>query len=257
MSNRAFSDNIRENLSELQTATFDEVSKQDKDKKRMMTKMQTGLLKPVTFFELVESPTLEKLYTNIRKGEESWARIVLEAKQKRIKAQEKYGYKEWADDKVDITTERGDKLSVSVKEALSIYATSKRKQGVDHIMKGGIVLEEEARKQLEKKNRFKKNRDKSVNVRSANIPLTLADIQNINSMLTSEQKAYADDIVQYMSSDMAKLGNEVSMKLYGIQKYNEGYYFPLKSANNFLYSEPGVENDSRIKHMSMTKRTVP
>lgn len=257
MSNKAFSENIRENLSTLQTETLNEVESQNKDKKRMMTKMQVGLLKPVTFFEIVESPTLEKLYTNIRKGEESWARTVLEAKQKRIDTQEKYGYKEWADNKVDITTERGDKLSISVKEALSIYATSKREQGVDHIMKGGIVLEEEARKQLEKKNRFKKNKDKSVNVRSANIPLSLTDIQNINMMLTSEQKAYADELVRYMSSDMAKLGNEVSMKLYGIQKYNEGYYFPLKSANNFLYSEPGVENDSRIKHMSMTKRTVP
>ena len=257
MSNQAFSDGIKENLSELQTSTFDEVASQSKDKKRMMFKMQTGLLKPVTFFEILESPTLEKLYTNIRKGEESWARTVLDAKQKRIDAQEKYGYKKWADDKVDITTERGDKLSISVKEALSIYATSKRKQGVEHIMKGGIVLEEEARKQLEKKNRFSKNKDKSVNVRSANIPLSLADIQNINSSLTEEQKAYADELVRYMSSDMAKLGNEVSMKLYGIQKYNEDYYFPLKSASNFLYSEPGVENDSRIKHMSMTKRTVP
>jgi hypothetical protein len=257
MSNQAFSDGIKEKLSELQTSTFDEVASQSKDKKRMMYKMQTGLLKPVTFFEILESPTLEKLYTNIRKGEEKWARTVLNAKQKRIDAQEKHGYKKWADDKVDITTERGDKLSISVKEALSIYATSKRAQSVDHIMKGGIVLEEEARKQLEKKNRFKKNKDKSVNVRSANIPLSLADIQNINSSLTDEQKAYADELVRYMSSDMAKLGNEVSMKLYGIQKYNEDYYFPLKSASNFLYSEPGVENDSRIKHMSMTKRTVP
>lgn len=257
MSNQAFSDGIKEKLSELQTSTFNEVASQSKDKKRMMYKMQTGLLKPVTFFEILESPTLEKLYTNIRKGEEKWARIVSEAKQKRVDAQNKHNYKEWADDRIDITTERDDKLSISVKEALSIYATSKRAQGVDHIMKGGIVLEEEARKQLEKKNRFKKNRDKSVNVRSANIPLSLADIQNINSSLTEEQKAYADELVRYMSSDMAKLGNEVSMALYGIQKYNEGYYFPLKSASNFLYSEPGVENDSRIKHMSMTKRTVP
>lgn len=257
MSNQAFSDGIKEKLSELQTSAFDEVASQSKDKKRMMFKMQTGLLKPVTFFEILESPTLEKLYTNIRKGEESWARVVLGAKQKRIATQEKYEYKKWADDKVDITTERGDKLSISVKEALSIYATSKRKQGVEHIMVGGIVLEEEARKQLDKKNRFSKNKDKSVNVRSANVPLSLADIQNINSLLTGEQKAYADELVRYMSSDMAKLGNEVSTKLYGIQKYNEDYYFPLKSANNFLYSEPGVENDSRIKHMSMTKRTKP
>lgn len=257
MSNKAFSENIRENLSTLQTETLNEVESQNKDKKRMMTKMQVGLLKPVTFFELLESPTLDKLYTNIRKGEESWAKIVYEAKQKRIEAQKEYNYKEWADDKVEITTERENKLSLTVKEALSIYALSKRNQGADHIMVGGIVLEEEARKRLNKKNRFSKNKDKSVNVRSANVPLSFNDIQRVNSMLTDEQKAYADELVKYMSSDMAKLGNEVSMRLYGIQKYTENYYFPIKSASNFLYSEPGVENDSRIKHMSMTKRTVP
>lgn len=257
MSNKAFSENIRENLSTLQTETLNEVESQSKDKKRMMTKMQVGLLKPVTFFELLESPTLDKLYTNIRKGEESWAKIVYDAKQKRIEAQKEYNYKEWADDKVEITTERDDKLSLTVKEALSVYALSKRNQGVDHIMVGGVVLEEEARKRLNKKNRFSKNKDKSVNVRSLNVPLSFNDIQNVNSMLTDEQKAYADELVKYMSSDMAKLGNEVSMRLYGIQKYTENYYFPIKSASNFLYSEPGVENDSRIKHMSMTKRTVP
>lgn len=257
VSNKAFSENIRENLSTLQTETLNEVESQSKDKKRMMTKMQVGLLKPVTFFELLESPTLDKLYTNIRKGEESWAKTVYDAKQKRIEAQKEYNYKEWADDKVEITTEREDRLSLTVKEALSIYALSKRNQGVDHIMVGGIVLEEEARKRLNKKNRFSKNKDKSVNVRSANVPLSFNDIQSVNSMLTDEQKAYADELVKYMSSDMAKLGNEVSMRLYGIQKYTENYYFPIKSASNFLYSEPGVENDSRIKHMSMTKRTVP
>ena len=257
MSNKAFSEGIRENLSTLQEASLEEVESQERDKKRFMGRMRMGLLKPVTFFELLESKTLEKLYTNIRKGEEKWAKIVSDAKKRNIEAKEKYGYKDWADDKVEITTERGDKLSLSVKEALSIYATSKRKQGVDHIMVGGIVLEEEARKNLEKKNRFSKNKDKEVNVRGLNVPLTISDIQSINSMLTSDQKAYADELVGYMSNDMAKLGNEVSMRLYGIQKYNEGYYFPIKSASNFLYSEPGVENDSRIKHMSMTKRTVP
>lgn len=257
MSNRAFSESIRERLSDLQTEAYDEISAQSKDKKRMVSKLNMGLLKPVTFFEVVESKTLEKLYTNIRNGEQKWAKIVTEAKQKNRSAQKEFGYKAWADDKVEITTERGDKLSLTVKEALSIYATSRREQGVDHIMVGGIVLEEDARKQLEKKNKLRKNKDASVNVRSMNVPLTMGDIQTINSKLTKDQKAYADEMVAYMSNDMANLGNEVSMRLYGIRKYNEAHYFPLKSASNFLYTEPGVESDTRIKHMSMTKRTVP
>ena len=50
----------------------------------------------------------------------------------------------------------------------------------------------------------------------------------VNSLLTDEQKKFVDDIVGYMSTDMSELGNEASMKAYGIKMYKESYYFPFR-----------------------------
>ncbi len=253
MSNKAFSDNIKERLSDLQTDVLDEFTKVNPDRKRIKTEMQKGLLKPVTFFELLESPTLMKLYQNIRNGEGKWYNTVAAAKEYRLNTAAENNYKSWKNDKITLRPERFDgDVVLSVDEALSIYATAKREQGVDHLLMGGIVREEDAKKKLNRK-----EKSKSVDVRAENIPLTMADVSNISEKLTKEQKAYADSLIKYLSNDMASLGNEVSMKLFGIKKYNEKSYFPLKSASNFLYSKPAVENDARIKHMSMTKRTVP
>ncbi len=253
MSNKAFSENIKEKLSDLQTEALDELSKLNPDRKRIKFEMQKGLLKPITFFELLESPTLMKLYQNIRDGEGRWYNIVAAAKEYRQKVAAEHGYKSWKNEKITFSPERFDgEIVLSVDEALSIYATAKREQGVEHLLLGGVVREEDAKKKLKRK-----DRSKSVDVRSENIPLTAKDISGISEMLTKEQKAYADSLIKYLSNDMAALGNEVSMKLFGIRKYNEKNYFPIKSASNFLYSKPAVENDARIKHMSMTKRTVP
>ena len=253
MSNRAFSDGIKERLGVLQNDALEEFSKQNPDRKRVKFEIQKGLLKPVTFFELLESPTLMKLYENIRWGEGKWYNTIDAAKKRRQEAAKEYNYKSWKNDTVTIKPERfNGNITLSIGEALSIYATANRQQGVDHLLLGGIVREEDAKKKLDRKKKAE-----SVDVRSDNIPLTIKDISEITSKLTKEQRGYADNLVEYMSTDMASLGNEVSMRLFGIKKFNEQKYFPLKSASNFLFSKPAVESDARIKHMSMTKPTTP
>lgn len=85
--------------------------------------------------------------------------------------------------------------------------------------------------------------------------ITPVDAGEVRDLLTPEQIGYADAMVEYLSVDMAALGNEVSMKLLGIAKYNESYYIPYNSAQNYLYSQPGVTNEQRLKHQSFTKQT--
>ena len=253
MSNRAFSDGIKERLGVLQNDALEEFSKQNPDRKRIRFELQKGLLKPVTFFELIESPTMMKLYQNIRQGEGKWYNTIASAKKRRQDAADKFNYKSWKKDTITIKPERfGGNVVLSIDEALSIYATANRQQGVDHLLLGGIVREEDAKKKLDRN-----KKTESVDVSSDNIPLTIKDISEITSKLTKEQRGYADNLVEYMSTDMASLGNEVSMRLFGIKKFNEQKYFPLKSAINFQFSKPAVESDARIKHMSMTKPTTP
>ena len=51
---------------------------------------------------------------------------------------------------------------------------------------------------------------------------------------TKEQKAYVDEMQAYLSDVMGAKGNEVSMKLYGIQMFKEKFYFPLRSSGAYM-----------------------
>lgn len=57
---------------------------------------------------------------------------------------------------------------------------------------------------------------------------------------------------------MSDIGNAASMKLYGIRKYKEGYYFPIKSYSGLMHqtsdaAATSTTNDSRLKHRGFTK----
>ena len=46
-------------------------------------------------------------------------------------------------------------------------------------------------------------------------------LNELGSYLTENQRKYVDAMVQYMSTDLAELGNEASMQTYGIKKFTE------------------------------------
>lgn len=70
-----------------------------------------------------------------------------------------------------------------------------------------------------------------------------------------EQKAYVNELVNYLSVDMAKLGNETSMKLYGIKKFGESYYFPYKVAGSEISTTASGRGKvtPSLKNAGMTK----
>ena len=61
-----------------------------------------------------------------------------------------------------------------------------------------------------------------------------------------------------MSNDLAQLGNEASLRAYGIRKFTEQYYFPIKSWGGVLNqsSTSGVnsQNENRAMRQSFTRR---
>ena len=60
------------------------------------------------------------------------------------------------------------------------------------------------------------------------------DISRMTGMLTDKQRQFVDAVVEYMSNDLAKIGNEASLQMYGIKKFTEQYYFPIKSWEGVL-----------------------
>ena len=60
-------------------------------------------------------------------------------------------------------------------------------------------------------------------------------------------------MVDYLSGQCADWGNEVTMQLYGVEKFHEDYYIPFSVNKNYVAQEPATEQDSRLKTGSFTK----
>lgn len=224
---------------------------------------------PIYFFNRLGG-TFKKLFDDILSGQDKCYRNWEVSKTYISEIKEKYHYNDWdTTEKFKLKTTLGETIEITREQAMLLYATAKREYGnefqkSEHLFKGGIVIEpsqkalKEAVKELQKEGANSKNIIKafSQEIDSKRHRITPIDAGEIKNWLTDEQKAYADGMVEYLSKDMAALGNEVSMKLYGINKFNEDYYIPYNSAANYLYSQPGVTNDARLKHQSFTKETV-
>lgn len=213
--------------------------------------IKDGNVTPIYFFKQMGGE-MKKLYDDIRNGQDKWAVNMDAAKKFITETKERFAYDKWAnkkDDTLQLKTERGDALTLTREQAMLIYATRKREiankqQHAAHLESGGIVFEE---KQREGKYVVDDKKAK---------PLTSDDIETIMGWLTEQQKQYADAMVGYMSNEMSDLGNEVSMRLFGIRKFREKYYIPYNTSEYYNFQRPGAPNDARLKHMSFTKRTV-
>jgi hypothetical protein len=208
---------------------------------------------------------MQRVYQNLRNGESDWYRTASDIKEKIASLQEKYGYSQWKNKPIKIELERDGKTIVfTMVEALSIYATSKREQGLMHLLANGFVRQEEEHKKLLKvlKKEYKKDSSMETpkklleSMKGKATTLTIDDIKAITEAIDTEARQYADDFVAYMSKDMADLGNQTALKLKGRKIFGEDYYFPIVSDPNHLHFAAAKGVDARLKNMSMTKATV-
>lgn len=248
------------------TQTLSELKAKGKKRQRQLGKLQNSAdtakkfavnnLKPVYFFEKVGGE-FKTLYWDLHKGQDKYVRNVEAAKDFVEKTIEKFGADKWLkeNDKVTFTTVRKEKLALTLEQRLLIYATAKREQlsGQNslHLMSGGVVFENQIQRNKDKTKPWK-FRDEDAQAH----PLALEDITKIVGSLTESQKKFADELVGYLSGDMAQLGNEVSMKLYGYRKFNERYYIPFNSAQSFGFQRFGEQGESLLRSLSFTKQTV-
>jgi hypothetical protein len=223
-------------------------------------------LSPVYFFENV-GDTLKKLYDEIRRGMDKVAYNLDYTKNYITDVKEKYNYDSWKNKTVELDTEYGGKLTLSIEQAMQLYATAKREltnktQESRHIFAGGIVFESKDLKER-LKNISKSNKKSEIinellvdEMADTAINITLSDITALSTKLSDEQIEYVNSIVKYMSENMAALGNETSLELYGIRKFNEDYYIPYKTSDDYLATQPGYKPPKTHQSASFTKNTV-
>lgn len=187
-------------------------------------------LKPIYAFERIGSSTLAELYANIRKGQDVWALDMMEADEFRRSMYDKYHRKGWdMDKKYTFKSSTGLEFSLNLEQIMSLYAYSKRAQAHDHLLKGGIVFDGET-EVTETKNGIRRT---YLVEDATTYKISVETLADIVGTLDSDQKAFVDEMQGYLSTTMGNKGNQVSMKMYGINLFKEKFYFPLRSAEQF------------------------
>lgn len=212
-------------------------------------------MKPVYAFRRIGSKSLEKLYWDAVDAEGVFARDIVEAGDFISEQRKKHNYAKWDKNKrADFDMGDGRVFSLNVEQMMSIYAYSRRDQALDHMSKGGFIFN---RSESFKKHKFGLQR---VENQSETYRVDIDLLSRIIETLTPEQKAYAEAMQEYLSQ-MGKKGNEVSRAMYGVDLFNEKFYFPLRSAQDFLDSAQTelqkAQTTASLKNTGMAKETVP
>lgn len=213
--------------------------------------------KPVYAFERIGSAVMSELYDNLRKGEDTFYRDVSEARDFFLESAEKNGFNKWdLNELKEFTAANGQKFQLSLDELMSLYAYSLRPQAREHLTKGGIVLGENTK-------RFTKGplgvtRETTYNDANA-YTLTDETIDAIAGSLTKEQRQFAFEMQQYLAKIMGAKGDEVNMALYGIKKFGEETYWPLKSSDVFSERVRAQQDNpgNKLKNKGFTKALTP
>ena len=259
--NKAFKAKKSESISIIAGQVMMEVEKAG-GKQKLSRKGTEGIksffwnnLKPVYAFEHIGSDHFTEVFNNVRAGEDVWALDVTEAREFYLDKSKKHGYDSWDFKKrYKFTSSSGMDFELNLEQIMSLYAYSKRDQAADHLKRGGIVIDETTEITVKNKLgipvKFNPTEATAYNISDA----TLAEII---SKLTADQKDFVDVMQDYLSTVMGAKGNEVSLEMYGVKLFKEKFYFPLKSAQQFMAkAKEQQKGEVKIKNSGFSKETV-
>lgn len=262
--NAAFVSERRETVEQRGTDTMDEVTVANPDRQTKNTTL-AGIrkalgwdnLKPFYAFERMQSPTLMRLFQNVRAGEDVWVVDVNEARDYFQNLARQYGYFDIdVNKRFTFTDKSGKAFELSIPQMMSLYAYSKRAAAMQHLENGGFVFDDTARL-TDQKGKTKKN--VAYNIKQAHV-IDRSIVQDVVSELQKQNAGYltfVDQMQSYLSKTMGAKGNEVSMKLYGVEMFGEAFYFPIIMPGD-NGSKPIVVNDTfKIKNSGFTQALNP
>ena len=259
--NKAMAENIRASIEELAKSTIREVQTVGGSKKYRVSnldavrKFDWNNMKPVYAMERIGSSTLTEVFNNVRAGEDTWAKDISEAREYYLEKSKKYGYDKWDfDKKYRFESNSGIPFELTLEQILSLYAYSKREQAADHLRIGGFVFDSNIETYKEKDGKKSLLKYK-VNTADAH-QITPEIMADIIGKLSKEQAGFVDEMQDYLSTVMGAKGNEVTSKMYGVKLFKEKFYFPLKSAKQFMFEQNEVSGEVRIKNSGFTNKVV-
>ena len=259
--NKAFKAKKSESISVIANRVMEEVEQVGGKKTHSLAaveaikKFDWNNLKPVYAFEHIGSKTFSDVFDNVRAGEDTWAVDIQEAREFYLEKTKKYGFDSWKKDQwFEFTSASGMGFSLNLEQIMSLYAYSKRDQARDHLRRGGIVIDESTEITMKTKLGFKVKFNPT---EATAYNITDETLAAIISKLTPEQKQFVDEMQEYLSTTMGNKGNEVSLVMYGVKLFKEKFYFPLKSAQQFMAkAKEQQQGEVKIKNSGFSKETV-
>ena len=257
--NKAFKNAKGETIAVLGNRSMEEIAAVGGKKTLAMKALQGPLsfawsgMKPVYAFKAIGSNTLSEMFGQIRAGEDTWAVDVSDAKEFYREKAKQFHYDSWDLNKqYSFTSKTGKEFKLTVEQIMSLYAYSKRKQADAHLDKGGFVFDDAIEVTQKKHGIPVKYTVKTADAHN----LSAETLQAICKTLTKEQAQFVDEMQEYLSTTMGEKGNEVSLAMYGVKLFKEKFYFPLKSAKQYMFEQNEVAGEVKIKNSGFSKETV-
>lgn len=142
---------------------------------------------------------------------------------------------------VQVVTLGGKNVRMTDAMLMSLYLTAKRPQGRQHLLGGGFVLRD----------------PKRTGAQEETIRPTEADLAHMAGLLSDKQRQLADRMGEYLSTAVAKWGNDVTQRMYLYDAFTEKHYWPLSSDSSYHKTEePEADRMfNAIVNASFTKQT--
>ena len=158
----------------------------------------------------------------------------------------------------EITVSDGNnKLTLTKRQALSLYATSLREQGRSHLF--NISDSEGVIRLLDNKYSTRGDMAEAF-ARGKDVRITRNMINDIRQQLTATDTEYMELVKKFFNENSKQAKKATDQKLYGITNIEDDYYYPLKVSNDKIYTEAGQNNNNinqYVLEMGMNKSIKP
>ena len=237
--NKMFAEDLKQSKEELANRVMMEVYKAGGEHglwtKGQLARNQASWnnTKPIYAAERTGSSTFVQLVKGLFKGQYNWATDMEEAKAFRQKIAEKHGFKNWDMEKTyKFTSSSGIEFELNLNQIMSLYAYAKREQAHDHLLKGGFVFGKNTEVVVTKNGIKRTYLNKSAKAHNISDEIMGEIIAKMDEVAPNA-RYFVDEMQEYLSTTMGDKGNDVSMRLYGVNLFMEKFYFPLRSAGQF------------------------
>lgn len=208
-------------------------------------------LKPYELFKITGSQEMYNLYRRLQRSEGDSARLITKYADKYRETAKKNGVKEgmFGED-TRITLDSGKTIVITRGEALTLHLTQRREQGRTHLLGEGFKPKDGIVRTVE---------NGKVKTRSSAdfITLTETDLSKFGEAAGKNLTAFGEEMQNYMSTEMSKDGNGVSMALYDVKLFGEKNYISLDvdQSKRVMAIEKSTK-PGRLENRGFTQKTV-